>query len=201
MNAAITCIALLFYAGGLAGQARAAGNITAVPVSVTPVVSGSPVPGGEVGQPFEKFKENAESQSGLFTVWRKTGKVYFEISASQLDTSYLLVPTLVNGVDAQRFLVSGIPFGSYLIKFVRAGDRILTVEDNPYGKAKPGSPAALSVANSYPPSVVYSSNITSIDKATGNIVFPADFLTSDINDISDFINLNGTSPLARYNLN
>jgi hypothetical protein len=200
ISAAITCIALLLCAAFGPSLARADGKIVAVPVSITPVNGGAASTGGDIGQPYEKFKTDAESQSGLFTVWRKTGKVYFEIAASQLDTSYLLVPTLVNGVDAQRFLVSGIPFGSYPFKFQRTGDRILIVEDNPFGKAKPNTPAALSVASSYPPSVVYASQITSIDKATGNIVFPADFLMSDINDISDFLNLANVTPQARYNL-
>jgi hypothetical protein len=201
ISAAITCIALLLCAAFGTSQARAQSTIAAVAASTTPATAAPASTGGDVGAPYDKFKTDAESQAGLFTVWRKTGKVYFEIAASQLDTSYLLVPTLVNGVDAQRFLVSGIPFGSYLFKFQRSGDRILVVEDNPYGKAKPNSPAALSVASSYPPSVVYSSQIASIDKATGNIVFPADFLMSDINDISDGINLTSSSPLARYNLN
>jgi len=201
ISAAIMCIAMLLCAAIGPNQALAAGTIIAVPVSITPVSSAAPSTGGEIGQPYEKFKADAESQPGLFTIWRKTGKVYFEIAPSQLDTSYLLVPTLANGADAQRLLISGLLFDPHLFKFQRQADRILIVEDNPYGKAKPDTPAALSVANSFPPSVVYSSQITSIDKTTGNIVFPADFLMSDVNDVSDFLNQANSTPLARYNLN
>lgn len=177
-------------------------GVVAVPVSVTPVTDKAPAPAApDIGTPYEAFKKGAESEPGLFTVWRKNGKVYFELAASQLDTTYLLVPTLVNGVDAQRFLVSGIPFGSYLLRFHRVGDRIIVFEDNPYGKAKPGTPAALSVESSYPPSAIAAASIASIDKATDNVVFPADFLLTDVNDVTSLINFPGASPLAHYGLN
>ena len=194
-SAAVLCVASLLPAVSDA-------TVTAVPVSITPLSSATPSSAtGEIGQPYEKFKDGAESQPGLFTIWKKNGKVWFEIAPTQLDTQYLLVPTLVNGVDAQRFFVSGIPFGSYLLSFQRAGDKIVVLEDNPYGKAQPGSSAALSVANSYPPSVLSVDPIASIDKATGNIVFPADFLLTDINDITSTLNAGNTSPQARYNQN
>ncbi len=197
---ALALLALVFIVSAVPARVLSAGTVVAVPVSITPV--GSPTPSnGEVGVPYDKFKDGADSQPGLFTVWRKQGRVWFEIAPSQLDTPYLLVPTLVNGVDAQRFLVAGIPFGSTIIRFQRAGDKILLVEDNPYGKAKPNTSAALSVANSYPPSVVNSDSIASINKATGDIVFPADFLMTDLNDISDPLNQGNTTPQARYNLN
>lgn len=192
-SAVFASAALVLFAVAFPVQVPAAGTVTAVPVSITPVA-----PGGDVGQPYEKFKEGAESQPGLFTIWKKNGRVWFEIAPAQLDTQFLLVPTLVNGIDAQRFLVSGIPFGSYLIKFQRAGDKIVVLEDNPYGKAQPGTSAALSVVNSYPPSVMSVDPIVSIDKTTGNIVFAADFLLSDINDITSFINAGNTSPQVHY---
>jgi hypothetical protein len=194
-SAVYACTALLLLACALPAAASAA-TVTAVPVSITPLSQAT-----DIGMPFEKFKEGAESQPGLFTVWKKNGKVWFEIAPSQLGTQYLLVPTLVNGVDAQRFLVSGIPFGSYLISFERAGDKIVVLEDNPYGKAHPNTPAALSVANSYPPSVLSVDPIASIDKATGDLVFTADFLLSDVNDVTTALNAANTSPQVRYNLN
>ncbi|HZV79496.1 MAG TPA: zinc-dependent metalloprotease [Candidatus Binatus sp.] len=202
-SAIIACSALFACILTASYPARSAG-VVAVPVSVTPVSSASPsaVSAGDVvGAPYEKFKENAESQPGLFTVWRKTGRVYFELSPDQFETQYLLVPTLVNGIDAQRFLVSGIPFGADLISFHRTGDRVIVFEDNPYGKARPGTPAALSVASSYPPSAIAALSIASVDKATGNVVIPADFLMTDINDLTSAINYPGAPPTARYALN
>ncbi|MBV8365847.1 MAG: zinc-dependent metalloprotease [Candidatus Eremiobacteraeota bacterium] len=202
-SAIIACSALFACMLMASNPVRSAG-IVAVPVSITPVSSASPAAvsaGDVVGQPYEKFTENAEAQPGLFTVWRKTGRVYFELAPNQLEKQYLLVPTLINGIDAQRFLVSGIPFGADLIRFHRTGDRVIVFEDNPYAKAKPGTAAALSIENSYPPSAIAAVNIASVDKATGNIVMPADFLMTDINDVTSAINFPGASPLARYALN
>ena len=201
IGAAIAFIALFSFVGVSPQQAAAEPHIVAIPVSITPVGPGQAEPGGDIGQPYEKFKEGAQAQTGLFTVWHKNGRVWFEIAPTQLDTPYLLVPTLVNGVDAQQFLVSGIPFGSYLIRFHQAGDHIVVLEDNPYGKAKPNTSAALSVTNSYPPSVLSSDTITSIDKSTANIVFPADFLLGDINDVTTGLNANTSAPMVHYNLN
>ncbi|HME81308.1 MAG TPA: zinc-dependent metalloprotease [Candidatus Eremiobacteraceae bacterium] len=200
--AIFACIAMFVISWS--PQPSRSANVVAIPVSITPVGSPSPsaVSAGDVvGAPYERFKENAESQPGLFTVWRKSGRVYFELAAAQFDTPYLLVPTLVDGMDAQRFLVSGVPFGSYLLRFHRTGERVIVFEDNPYGKAKPGTPAALSVANSYPPSAIAAVAIASVDKATGNVVIPADFLLTDINDVTSLINNPFASPLARYSLN
>ena len=201
-SAMFASAAILLFLIASPAQASTAGTVAAAPASPAPSASGAPASSGsEIGQPYEKFKDGAESQPGLFTIWKKNGKVWFEIAPTQLETQYLLVPTLVNGIDAQRFFVSGIPFGSYLISFQRAGDKIVVLEDNPYGKAQPNTPAALSVANSYPPSVISVDPIASINKATGNIVFTADFLLSDINDVTTALNMNSTSPQARYSQN
>jgi hypothetical protein len=196
-GAAIAAIATLVFVVFICVPATA-DTIRAIPISITPVpTQGSAAEGA---MPYEKFTDGATAQHGLFTVWRKAGKVSFEIAPTQLDTNYLMVPTLVNGVDASKFLVSGIPFGSWLIQFHKAGDRIVTTEQNPYGKARPNSAAALSVASSYPPSVISADPITAIDKATGNIVFPADVFLSDIIDFTNGINFNTSNPQAHYNL-
>lgn len=149
---------------------------------------------------YGRFTDGATSQPGLFTVWRKQAKVYLEIAPSQLDHTYLLVPILANGLG--RGLFSGIHFKPVLWQFQRIGNQIATVERNPYGKAKPGTPAALAVESSYPQSVISVDPIVAIDSETGNIVFGADALLTDIVDLTTL--LNGTSGdlrSARYSLN
>ncbi len=199
LSAAIAAIATLTLVVSLQVQASAADTVRAVPISITPV--GAQGAAAEGAMPYEKFTDGATAQHGLFTVWRKAGKVSFEIAPSQLDTNYLMVPTLVTGLDASKFLVSGIPFGSWLIQFHKFGDRIITTEENPYGKARPNTSAALSVAETYVPSVISSDAITSIDKTTGNMVFPADEFLSDIVDLTNGINFSTSNPQAHYNLN
>lgn len=140
----------------------------------------------EGAAPYAKFVDGATSQKGLFTVWRKQGKVYFELAPSQLDRTYLLVPISASGLGQGLF--SGVEFDSTLIEFHRAGDRILTVEKNPYGKAKSGSASAEAVATSFPQSVISADPLAAVDKASGNVVFPADVLLTDIVDLTDLFN-------------
>jgi hypothetical protein len=149
---------------------------------------------------YARFTDGATPQPGLFTVWRKQAKVYLEISPSQLDHTYLLVPILANGLG--RGLFAGIHFKPVLWQFTRVGNQIMTVERNPYGKAKPGTPAALAVASSYPQSVISADPIVAIDSTTGDIVFGADALLSDIVDLTSL--LNGAAAdgrTSRYALN
>ena len=150
---------------------------------------------------YAKFTDGATAQTGLFTVWRKQAKVYLEISPSQLDHTYLLVPILANGLG--RGLFAGIHFQPLLWQFTRVGNQIMTVERNPYGKAKPGTPAALAVEASYPPSVISADPIVAIDNSTGDIVFGADALLSDIVDLTTLLNgpVAENRSLVRYSLN
>lgn len=166
---------------------------------VVPVTPGQPPSEGQM--PYEKFTEGATSQPGLFTVWRKQGQVYFELSPQQLDRPYLLVPILTSGLGEGLF--SGIDFDTILWQFHRNGPTVYTSEQNPHAKARAGTPAADAVSLSYPQSVVSADPITSIDKLTGNIVVPASVFLTDILDLTDFLNGPPTlsfGPVAHYHL-
>ncbi len=140
----------------------------------------------EAQMTYSRFVEGATSQTGLFTIWRKQGKVYFEISPDQLDHPYLMVPILASGLG--RGLFAGLHFQPLLWQYTRVGNQIFSVEQNPYGLAKPGTPQALAVATSYPQSVISADFITALNNQNGNIVFPADALLTDIVDLTTAIN-------------
>ncbi|HEV2878726.1 MAG TPA: zinc-dependent metalloprotease [Candidatus Eremiobacteraceae bacterium] len=150
---------------------------------------------------YSKFIDGATSQNGLFTVWRKQTKVYLEITPAQLDHPFLLVPILANGLG--RGLFAGLHFKPVLWQFTRVGNQIMTVEKNPYGKAEPGSPVSFAVANSYPQSVISADSIVAIDSTTGNIVFGADVLLTDIVDLTTTLNgpVGESRSAVRYTLN
>ncbi|MBV8262283.1 MAG: DUF5117 domain-containing protein, partial [Candidatus Eremiobacteraeota bacterium] len=172
-----------------------------------PAPSHSPVASVQVGggsqdalMSYARFTDGATPQPGLFTVWRKQTKVYLEISPAQLDHTYLLVPILANGLG--RGLFAGIHFKPALWQFTRVGNQIMTVERNPFGKAKAGTPAALAVESSYPQSVISADPIVAIDATSGNIVFGADALLSDIVDLTSLLNgASSDSRTGRYALN
>lgn len=194
---------------------RAIGAFAAVIIAVTaslpaaaaPVAPASapadaaPAPVSEGQQPYDKFKEGAQEQPGLFTVWRKHGKVYLELAPGQLDATYLLVPILSSGVG-RGFLFSGLDLEDQLISFHRTGDRIVTQVLNPFGKATPGTPGAQAVAETYAPSVWSSDAIVSTSP-DGGVVFPADVFLTDTQNLTDGINpspQHATNPGVRYHL-
>src|SRR5579863_2775887 len=153
-------------------SAAPAGASAQVMVGPMPGISG----GGDSQMLYDRFTDGATSQAGLFTVWRKQGQIYLELSPAQLDHPYMLVPILASGLGEGLF--AGIDFDTILLQFHRNGPSIITSEQNPYGKAHAGSPAALAVGLSFPPSVISADPITAIDKSDGDVVFPASvFLT------------------------
>jgi hypothetical protein len=160
-----------------------------------------PGSGQESLMTYARFIDGATSQSGLFTVWRKQGKVYLEVAPGQLDHAYLLVPILTSGLG--RGLFAGLHFKPLLWQFTRVGNQIMTVEQNPYGQAKPGTPAALAVASSYPQSVISADPIVAINNDDGHIVFGADALLGDVVDLTTALNgpPGDSRATVRYNFN
>jgi len=135
---------------------------------------------------FDRFSDGATPQPGLFTVWRKHGRVYLELAPAQLDHTFMVAPILASGLGEGLF--SGIDFDTILVQFHRVGDQIMIEAQNPYGKAREGSPQERAVALSYPPSVLDAQAVTAVDRHTGGIVFSADLFLSDLEDVSDAIN-------------
>jgi len=183
--AAIVAAFLIVAGGGAAASPHSAATPEPSP-SPTPV---SPYP-YEGAQAYGKFTASAVSQTGLFTLWRSKGMVYFEISPDQLDTPYLLVPVLTSGLGA---LAPGSPFSttdadSFVVKFHRAADKIIVEEDNTFDKARSDSPGKRASSSVYPVSVLAAADITSVNPANGNIIFPADVLLTDVVDLTDSLN-------------
>ncbi len=157
-----------------------------VPTATAAEPSASPTPADEGQMSFERFSDEASPQPGLFTVWRKHGRVYLEVPPAQLDRTYMIAPILASGLGEGLF--SGIEFDTILVHFHRVGDEILIQAQNPYGKARAGSPQERAVALSYPPSVLDAQPITAVDHRSGACIFPADLFLSDLEDLSDAIN-------------
>lgn len=158
--------------------------------------------GGQPGtlMPYARFVEGATPQVGLFTLWRKQGRVYFEISPSQLDHPYLLAPILASGLG--KGLFAGLHLRDVLWKFHRNEDQIQSLEANPFAKVAAGTPSALAVASAFPDSVVSSDPIVAINNENGDIVFGAEALFTDIGYLSDVLGILSGNPFgARYGLN
>ena len=98
----------------------------------------------------------------------------------------MIAPILASGLGEGLF--SGIEFDTILVQFHRTGDEILIQAQNPYGKARPGSPQGRAVAISYPPSVLDAQPVIAIERHNGDLVFSADLFLTDLEDLSDAIN-------------
>jgi len=173
--------------------------------SPTPSPSGAVLtrPGNAVRDglmPYARFTDGATAQTGLFTVWRKQGRVFFEIAPEQLDHPFLLAPQVASGLG--KGLYAGLHLRDVLWKFHRVDDQIQSIEANPYAKVQPGAPAAAAVADAFPESIISSDTIMAVNPDNGHIVFGADALFTDIGYLSDVISYLSGPPFTRgYSLN
>jgi len=122
--------------------------------------------------PYAKFTAGAQSQSGLFTLWRKNGKVYVELSTAQLGKDFVQSAAPANGLGGWGIVWGEDMFAqTRLIRFTRSDNKIVISWPNTFFKAPEGSARARSVQQSFSPSVVAVTPIVAEDSATGKIIF------------------------------
>src|SRR6202047_1745840 len=91
---------------------------------------------------YDAFVKDAQPQRGLFTIWHKSGRVYLELAANQLDREF--VQTIVASTGLGGF---GLVWGNTdhlpteLVRFERAGNAVAILWPSPYFVA-PRTPAA-----------------------------------------------------------
>jgi hypothetical protein len=146
-------------------------------------VAGAHAVSADAPVPYETFVKGAEAQRGLFTVWRKDGKVYLELAASQLEHDFVQTIVPGNGLGG-HFVVWGntdhLP--AELVRFERAGNDVAIVWPNPAFVA-PHSPASQrAIAHNFPRSIVGLAPIAASDERTGAVVIDAaPFLDDQLN--------------------
>lgn len=139
-------------------------------------------------QPYATFVNGATAQHGLFTIWRKDGKVYIELAADQLDRDY--IQTIVPGSGLGGwFVVWGntdhLP--TELIRFTRAGNQVAILWPNPNFIATHGSAATRALDASFPHSIVGLAPIAAVDDKTGAVVFDAAPFQGDMLNLHDIL--------------
>jgi len=153
--------------------------------------------------PYAKFIEGAQGQHGLFGVWRKNGKVFLELSKSQLGRDYIQSAVPVNGLGGFGVFPGAFDyFSARLIRFTRNDNRIVITWPNTNFKAPAGSPADNAIQATSADSVLGVSKVVAQDALTGNVVFDASPFLGDVIDLSDTLKLNlNTNPEQQYRLN
>jgi len=161
-------------------------------------------PAGAAAPSYAKWTEGAEKQPGLFTLWRKDGRVYIELSKEQLGKEYYLHATTANGLGGYG-LLSGDDFQmpATIFKFVRTGPKSVAVIAPQYRfQSKAGTPIDNAVKASTADSVIALAPIESEDKDAGAIVINPAFMLSDLLDLGLALSdaLEKANPLGAYRL-
>lgn len=153
--------------------------------------------------PYAKWTSGKQSQPGLFTIWRDGGKVFLELSTSQLDKDYIEHAVPVTGLGGWD-VTPGNPYfdTARVLRFTRADDKISITWPNTAFVAPNGTPEARAVSQTFATSVVAVAPIVAQDEASGKIVFDAAALLGDVSDFTDGINqaIGITDPQAQYHL-
>lgn len=181
MKRAFLCICALFLFGASAPPVSAAGPA-----------------------PIAEFTKGLSPQTGLFTLWRKDGKVYVELSKNQLGADFVQTAEPASGLGGYGVAV-GLPYIAFarIMHFTRQDDKIVITWPNTsfVGNASNGSEAA--VEKSFAPSVVAVAPIVAQDEATGDVIFDASPFLGDVIDMQNYLRLSldtDHNPMGAYRL-
>jgi hypothetical protein len=158
---------------------------------------------GDAIASYDTFVKGAQAQHGLFTIWRKDGKVYLELSAAQLNRDYIqtIVPSSgLAGNDIVWGNTDHLP--AELVRFERAGSQVAILWPSPSFVA-PGMPeAAAAIARNFPRSTVGLATIAAQDEKSGALVIDAAPFLSDQLDLRDILkaSLEGGKDAEPYSL-
>ncbi len=153
-------------------------------------------------QTYAKFIDGAQSHPGLFTVWRKDGKVYLELRKDQLDTDFIQSAVPVNGLGGFGIYPGSFDYApARLIRFSRTDDKVYITWPNTNFTAPAGTPISQAIDQTTAASNVGVAKIEAEDSATGDIVIAADAFLGDVIDLSDSLKATlGTTPENSYHL-
>jgi hypothetical protein len=132
---------------------------------------------------YDAFVKGAQAEHGLFTVWRKDGKVYLELQAAQLDTDFIQTIVPASGLGG-NFVVAGntdhLP--TELVRFERAGNNVAILWPAPYFIAPHVAAAQRAIDRSFARSIVGLAPVAAVDEKTGAVVIDAaPFLDDQLN--------------------
>lgn len=137
---------------------------------------------------YDVFVKGAQAQHGLFTIWRKDGKVYLELAAAQLDRDYVQTIVPASGLGGDPLVWGNTDhLPAELVRFERAGNQVAILWPSAAFVA-PGAPAAArAIASNFPRSVVGLATIVAQDEKSGALVIDAAPFLGDQLDLRDVL--------------
>lgn len=180
-----------------------AGILSVQVLAQTPAAGGAPPGSPPPPAPYATWTKDAQKQPGLFTVWRKDGKVYLELRDDQLDKDFLQTAVNANGLGGFG-IVSGQVFQQYarLLRFIRAGRTVAVVWPQTRFTALPNTPLAEAIRLSTADSVAGMAPIVTEDTANEVIVIDMSMLLGDVMNFTDTMRrlADPKDPLTQYHL-
>ncbi len=135
---------------------------------------------------YAAFTKGQTPQRGLFTIWRKDGKVYLDLAKSQLDTDFIQTAVPANGIGGFG-ITPGVPYLSFpsarIVRFARVDNKVVVTWPNTAFIAPDGSAASRAIAASFAPSVIATAAVAAAD--ADHVVVDASYLLGDLLDITD----------------
>jgi hypothetical protein len=193
-------LALSFVAAGAALVASAAAAPAASPAGDdTPSVAALTVDqqfggkrgGAEKGEPkssanadWAKATKDSKPVDGLFRIYKGKSTWHLQLNPDQLDRQYLMSLTVGRGIGS-KFLVGGLLLYETVIRFQKAGDKVLLLKDDPRFVAPGDSSLMRSIQLSFAPSVAHSFKIAGESKDTLLVDF-TELVLSDFAGITEF---------------
>lgn len=179
-----------------------AGVLSVQVFAQTPPAGGAPGSAPPLA-PYAAWTKDAQKQAGLFTVWRKDGRVYLELGGDQLDKDFLETAVNANGLGGFG-IVSGQVFQqeARLVRFIRTGRVVAIVWPQTRFSALPNTPLADAVRLSTADSVVGMAPIVSEDSASKAIIVDMGLLLGDVANVTAALQplADPKNPLSQYHL-
>jgi len=172
----VASIAVSVLLASLPAVARAQSDKSAAPPDAGP-------------PPIAAFTKGLTPQRGLFSIWRKAGKVYIELAPGQLDTDFIQTVVPANGLGGFG-ITPGLPYLAFpsarIVRFARVDDKIVVTWPNTAFVAEEGSAVARAIAASNAPSVIATAPVVAGDPAPGgHVILDASYMLGDTLDLAD----------------
>jgi hypothetical protein len=154
-------------ASGQIAVASAAAAAAASTASTAARPAARPTPPATSPAPFATVIKDARQVDGLFTVWQKDDKVWFELKPEDFGKPFFFGPKIAQGIGESR-LFGGLMVGSFspfgrqqLVEFRRVHNQVQLIARNTRFAAPAGTPGARAVQAGFSASLIGSSPVAS----------------------------------------
>ena len=158
----ISVIPLIIIAAYLSGCAVNAANVKPLdnPVAQAAVRPTPPPAPTSSLRPFSEVIKEAKLTPGFFSLWRQDEKVWLEIKPEQFDQAFFLSIGVTQGVG-ERGLYGNMMNRSHIVAFKKIGNYVQLIARNTEFTAKPFSPIAQAVKQSFTDSLLATTSVVS----------------------------------------